>query len=276
MILVDECRWPFRGRLWCHLVSDVSYDELHLFARVLGVPRVAFQGDHYDLHEDDRRLAIVDGARAVDSRFLVRAITSGGLRRGPALTRGGLAAVRNLAAPTLTTERLALRQWRVADTVPASKIESDPTIMKFLGGVRSTEATTQLINANSVTLAIRGFGTWAVERRDTHEFVGIVGLTGTVDLPTHPAIEVTFRLNRSAWGNGFAREATLAALHYGAEELDLNHIFASTSRKNTQSIAVLEQLGFFAGDEFDHPNWAVNDHFRRHTLFKWSAGIESV
>jgi len=32
LILVDEPRWPARGRLWSHLVSDVSYAELHAFA----------------------------------------------------------------------------------------------------------------------------------------------------------------------------------------------------------------------------------------------------
>ena len=32
-ILIDEARWWFRGEKWCHLVSDVSYNELHEFAR---------------------------------------------------------------------------------------------------------------------------------------------------------------------------------------------------------------------------------------------------
>src|ERR1700738_3350135 len=47
-ILVDAAVWPWRGRRWAHLVSDDSYDELHGFARQLGIPRRAFQGDHYD------------------------------------------------------------------------------------------------------------------------------------------------------------------------------------------------------------------------------------
>ena len=36
LILVDEPRWPARGRLWSHLVSDLSYAELHVFAEMLG------------------------------------------------------------------------------------------------------------------------------------------------------------------------------------------------------------------------------------------------
>ena len=48
-ILVDPAIWPWRGHRWAHLVSDESYDELHAFAARLGIPRRAFQGDHYDV-----------------------------------------------------------------------------------------------------------------------------------------------------------------------------------------------------------------------------------
>ncbi len=36
-ILVDDCNWPWRGMLFCHMISDTSLDELHAFARWLGV-----------------------------------------------------------------------------------------------------------------------------------------------------------------------------------------------------------------------------------------------
>ena len=48
-ILVDEAIWPWRDRLWAHLVSDSSHEELHAFAARLGLPRRIFQGDHYDV-----------------------------------------------------------------------------------------------------------------------------------------------------------------------------------------------------------------------------------
>ena len=83
-LLVDECRWWFRGRQWCHLVSDESLDELHVFAEQLGVPRRVFQGDHYDLHEELRIDAVVLGAREVTSRELVVRLRAAGLRLSPA------------------------------------------------------------------------------------------------------------------------------------------------------------------------------------------------
>jgi hypothetical protein len=80
-ILVDPAIWPYRDRKWCHLVSDESYDELHAFADRLGIPRRAFQGDHYDLPEDHRARAIELGATPVPSRELVRRLIGAGLRR---------------------------------------------------------------------------------------------------------------------------------------------------------------------------------------------------
>ena len=86
-VLVDEARWLWRGRRWCHLVSDESLAELHAFAARLGVPRRAFQGDHYDLDEPRRAQAIELGAEPVPSRELLARLRGAGLRLSPAARR---------------------------------------------------------------------------------------------------------------------------------------------------------------------------------------------
>jgi hypothetical protein len=73
-VLVDELReyphtrLPFRH--WCHLVSDVDFDELHAFAAGMGIPRSRFQGDHYDLPAHFRERAVALGAHEVSTREL--------------------------------------------------------------------------------------------------------------------------------------------------------------------------------------------------------------
>ncbi len=79
-ILVDECRWSHRDHVWCHMVSDESLDELHAFARQLGIPERGFHGDHYDLPRHVRDAAVRHGAREVSSRDIVRALSRAGLR----------------------------------------------------------------------------------------------------------------------------------------------------------------------------------------------------
>jgi hypothetical protein len=72
------------------LVSDTSLDELHTFAAQLGLPSRIFQGDHYDLHEGLRAMAVRLGAQPVTSRELVARLRKGGLRLTPAVRRAAI------------------------------------------------------------------------------------------------------------------------------------------------------------------------------------------
>ncbi|MDI5967505.1 DUF4031 domain-containing protein [Streptantibioticus silvisoli] len=80
-VYIDPPAWPGHGRLWSHLVSDDSYDELHAFARRLGAPPRAFERDHYDIPAASYRDAVRLGAVEVRSRDVVRLLTAAGLRR---------------------------------------------------------------------------------------------------------------------------------------------------------------------------------------------------
>jgi hypothetical protein len=81
LILVDEPRWPAHGRLFSHLVSDLSYAELHVFAEMLGAPVRAFDRDHYDIPESRFRSAVWLGATLLPSRELTARLRAVGLRR---------------------------------------------------------------------------------------------------------------------------------------------------------------------------------------------------
>ena len=72
MILIDQARWWYRERRWCHLVSDRDLEELHTFAAANGIPERGFQGDHYDVPEEYRGALIAAGAIEVTSVELVR------------------------------------------------------------------------------------------------------------------------------------------------------------------------------------------------------------
>lgn len=79
-ILIDPPRWPAHGIRWSHLVSDTSLEELHEFARALGLPRRSFDLDHYDVAEFDHPRAADAGALQVTGHDLVRALHASGLR----------------------------------------------------------------------------------------------------------------------------------------------------------------------------------------------------
>ena len=80
MILIDPPNAPGRGRLWSHVASDTSYDELHAFARELGVPERGFDRDHYDVPSEWYDMVVEAGATPVSSRELVTRLVKAGLR----------------------------------------------------------------------------------------------------------------------------------------------------------------------------------------------------
>lgn len=80
-VYIDPPDWPGHGRMWSHLVSDVSFDELQAFADGLGVPRRAFERDHYDIPSHRYADVVAAGAVQVSSREVVRLLTASGLRR---------------------------------------------------------------------------------------------------------------------------------------------------------------------------------------------------
>ena len=70
-VLVDPPEAQGHGRLWSHVASDESFDELHAFARRLGIPERGFDRDHYDLPAEWYSRAVEAGATPVTSRELI-------------------------------------------------------------------------------------------------------------------------------------------------------------------------------------------------------------
>lgn len=79
-ILVDDARWPAHGKLWAHVVSDSALQELHDFAAANGIPRRAFDLDHYDVPEELLPRLHAAGAQHVTGHELVRRLIASGLR----------------------------------------------------------------------------------------------------------------------------------------------------------------------------------------------------
>lgn len=80
-ILIDPPAWPGHGRMWSHLVSTTSYEELHSFAQTQGMPQRLFERDHYDVPQHLYERMVAAGASPVSSRELVAALIASGLRR---------------------------------------------------------------------------------------------------------------------------------------------------------------------------------------------------
>jgi hypothetical protein len=87
-VLVDQPIWPAHDTLWAHLVSDSNLEELHDFADRAGIPRRAFDHDHYDVPEARWHELVAMGAEPVGVRELVERLQASGLRVSQREKRG--------------------------------------------------------------------------------------------------------------------------------------------------------------------------------------------
>jgi RimJ/RimL family protein N-acetyltransferase len=174
----------------------------------------------------------------------------------------------------LTSSRLLLRRWRESDRAPFAALSDDPEVMRFMPSPPTRLHSDELIESFEAHAQRHGFAPWALELRASGELIGFTGLD-VVSFPAAftPAVEVSWRLGRAAWGHGYATEAARAALAYGFGELALEQIVAQTSTINERSRAVMRRLRMRhdPSDDFDHPRLGDDSPLLRHVLYRLSA-----
>ncbi|MBB4423481.1 RimJ/RimL family protein N-acetyltransferase [Bradyrhizobium sp. CIR48] len=108
----------------------------------------------------------------------------------------------------LNAERL--NESHLADLVA---LHLDPEASRYLGGVRSAEATEKYLVANMAHWDQYGFGLWTLRTKDG-AFAGRAGirhiLVNDVD-----EIEIAYAFVRGVWGRGFASEIATALTRSG-------------------------------------------------------------
>jgi RimJ/RimL family protein N-acetyltransferase len=143
--------------------------------------------------------------------------------------------------PTIETERLRLREWRIADFERYAAFKTDPELQRYiLGGAKSREAVWDDFCALSGQWVHRGIGTFSVADRKTDEARGLTGFWYPMgqEVP-----ELCWALFRGNTGKGYATEAALAARRWFFENRSYRRLVSYVHPDNTASCAVAERLG---------------------------------
>ena len=148
-----------------------------------------------------------------------------------------------MSQPTIETERLILRPFRL----------SDAQVVQSLAGERDIADTTmniphpyedgmaeKWISGHALVYEEGKAVTFAIVLRDGNSLVGAVGLT--IDRRFDKA-ELGYWVGKPFWNHGYATEAAMALLTYGFEELHLNRIQAAHLARNLASGRVMEKIG---------------------------------
>jgi RimJ/RimL family protein N-acetyltransferase len=174
---------------------------------------------------------------------------------------------------TLETDRLVMRGWRSADREPFAALNADDEVMRYFPSTMTRQESDAMVDRIEADFEQFGFGLWALEVRANGELIGFTGLAvPRFAAPFGPAVEVGWRLARSAWGKGYASEAARAALREGFDTYGLEEIVSLTFEGNLRSRAVMERLGMTRDptDDFEHPS-LLGHPLSRHVLYRLPA-----
>jgi len=152
------------------------------------------------------------------------------------------------AGDHLYSARLQLRRFTAADLEALDRLNSDPAVMRHMGGPASLADTKAMLSDRILSYYDQhpGLGIWATEERSSGACIGMHLLN---HIRGEPHIQVGYRLYTAFWGKGYATEMTRTLMRYGFEQLDLPRIVAITDLANVESQHVLLKSGLLREGE---------------------------
>lgn len=155
---------------------------------------------------------------------------------------------RPAAAPVLTSDRLVLRPLRPDDLDASHALWCEESVYRFISGKPSNRQDCWFRLLNFVGMwSMMGFGYWAVEHRETGDYVGEVGFADfkralSVDIEGHP--EMGWILSPRFFGQGLGHEAVSCALRWAQETLPFDEVFCIIAPENHASARLAQRAGF--------------------------------
>jgi RimJ/RimL family protein N-acetyltransferase len=161
-------------------------------------------------------------------------------------------------APTLTTERLVMRGHTIDDFEASHAMWGEPEVTRYFAGRTMTPNDSWMrVLRYAGSWALLGYSYWAIEDRETGEYLGEAGLAD-LNRNLTPSIsgipESGWALCAKAHGRGLATEAMRAALTWADQALKSKSTCCIINPKNAASVRVAEKLGYIEQGpaEFDN------------------------
>ncbi|WP_170333806.1 GNAT family N-acetyltransferase [Ruegeria arenilitoris] len=160
--------------------------------------------------------------------------------------------------PRLETERLILRAPSEADLDADSAFFASDAA-KYVGGPLRRDEVWRVIALHFGHWALRGYGYWSVDEKDTGAYVGRIGLWFPEGWPEP---EVGWTLMTHATGKGYATEAALAARAHAYDVLGWETAISLIDPENHASKAVAKRLGAAFDYHYEHPKFGTTEIWR--------------
>lgn len=175
----------------------------------------------------------------------------------------------------IKTKRLILRDWQDSDLKTFIRMNQDRDVRRYFPSLNTPEESIEYARVAQKCIVDRGFGLFAIERKDTNEFIGFTGIhvleaDDSLEFDFLPCIEIGWRLAKKHWNRGYATEATRGVLKFVERQTDIKEVYAFTAARNIPSINIMEKIGMEPLENFDHPDIIEGHSLKPHVLYKIS------
>lgn len=152
----------------------------------------------------------------------------------------------------LETHRLILRQYTEDDFPALYALLSDPVTMQHYPKPYDAAGAKRWLDWSLENYRKHGFGWWAIERKDTGEFIGDCGITmQMIDGQLLP--EIGYHLHQNHWRCGFGKEAAKAVRDWGFAHTDFDCLYAYMTAANAASWSTAAAAGMKKIKEYTDP-----------------------
>ncbi len=161
----------------------------------------------------------------------------------------------------IETDQYLIRDIEHTDIQGMFELDSDPEVHRYLGNqpIQSLEEAEKVIYFIRSQYEEFGIGRWAIELKESGDFVGWTGLKYEQGLrPDRSYYDLGYRLKRAYWGKGIATETALEALKYGFEQMNLTQICGAADIDNVASNRVLKKVGLQFVEIFEFQGLPIN------------------
>ncbi len=135
-----------------------------------------------------------------------------------------------------------------------AQVTNTPAVMQWLGGIAGPAKLAAALDRLDSYQRDHGHTFWAVARKADGALLGFCGLkrvNSPGGEPLHGQFEIGWRLREDAWGQGYAKEAAIAAMDLAFVRFSAPHVVALTVSGNVPSLGLMKRLGMFRRDDLD-------------------------
>ena len=152
------------------------------------------------------------------------------------------------------SDRLGFRNWLPQDLHEFAKINADTAVMEYFPKELTKEETAESIKQFQDHYEKYSFTYYATDVLKTGDFIGFIGLSyQDYESNFTPAVDIGWRLKKSAWGYGYATEGAKRCLEIAFKDFNLESVVSVCTVGNSKSERVMKKIGMVKKGAFDHP-----------------------